>query len=223
MSNKEFTSVCKQRKIAFIGAGNMASAIINGWLDSGTVSSEDIIVFDVDKSKYDNFRKKGVNIADGVGDAVEFAEYVFLALKPAFIKTALENIMQVTDSFKSKDKVFISIAAAVPTTFICHVLAYQVPVIRVMPNTPMLIGHGAVAICKNSFVGKKQFEFICRILSNLSTLQVIEESEMNAIISVNGSSPAYVYLFVKSMLDSAVSQGISADVALPLILQSVVG
>ena len=98
-----------------------------------------------------------------------------------------------------------------------------VPVIRTMPNTPLLLGQGAVAISKNSFVDDKIFQYICRLFSNIAEIAVISEEMMNSIISVNGSSPAYVYLFYKSMLENAIAQGIPADKAEPLILQSISG
>jgi pyrroline-5-carboxylate reductase len=92
-----------------------------------------------------------------------------------------------------------------------------------MPSTPILVGEGVLAVCRNDLVNAKEFQFFCRMMSSVAYVTVISEEEMNPIISVHGSSPAYVYLFVKSMLDAAEKQGIDASVALPLILKTIKG
>lgn len=209
------------RKTAFIGVGNIAGAVIGGLLGSAFLSHEDIILFDTDSSKYQKYADSSVHIASSITEAVSMADYVFLALKPAHIKGALTAIE--LDKINLEGKVFISVAASVSTDYICSCLKREVPVVRVMPNTPMLIGEGAVAICKNSFVNKKQFEFVCLMFSKLAVISAMDEDKMNTVIAVNGSSPAYVYLFVKAMLDGAKEQGIPEEAAYPLILQTVIG
>ena len=209
------------RKTAFIGVGNIAGAVIGGLTGSKFLSYEDIILYDTDTSKYSKYANFPVHTASSITEAVSMADYVFLALKPAHIKGALLSID--LSSVSLSGKVFISVAASVSTDYICSCLKEKVPVVRVMPNTPMLIGEGAVAICKNSFVTKKQFEFVCLMFSKLAVVSAMEEEKMNTVIAVNGSSPAYVYLFVKAMLDGAKEQGIPEEAAYPLILQTVIG
>ena len=211
----------KRFKFAFIGAGNIANAIINGFLDKAHVPAEDLYVYDIDKSKYNSYIMRGVNCTDTMKEAVSSAEYVLFALKPAHIKSAVKQISaEVTDFDK---KVYISVAAAVSTDYICKAFKSEIAVIRTMPNTPLLVGEGAVAICKNDAVKPKDFELICRLFSSISTLSVLSEEFLNPIISVNGSSPAYVYLFYQAMLDGAIAQGIDEEKAKPLILKSISG
>ena len=211
----------EKRKIAFIGVGNIANAVIGGLIGSDFVKYGDIVLFDTDKTKYEKFRNTDAEIAEDITSAVSASDYVLLALKPGYIKSALQSV----DKSKAdvEKKVFISVAASVSTSYICSCLGANVAVVRAMPNTPMLIGEGAVAICKNEYVNKKQFEFVCMMFSKLAVVSAMEEDKLNPVIAVNGTSPAYVYLFVKAMLDGAEEQGIPREAAYPLILQTVIG
>lgn len=208
-------------RFAFIGVGNMGSAIIEGFLKAGIVKKNDIILFDIDKNKLDTYRKLGISVATDLKSAVYGSEFTIIALKPSVVALSMRELS--TDKNSFINTTFVSIAAAVPTGFICENLGAEVPVIRTMPSTPMLIGKGAVAISRNDLVDKKSFEYICRAFSEVAEVSVMDESKMNRIISVNGSSPAYVYLFVKAMLEYALEQGITKEQALPLILRTVEG
>lgn len=211
----------KRFKFAFIGAGNIANAIINGFIDKARVPAEDLYVYDIDKSKYNSYIMHGVNCTDTMKEAVSSADYVLFALKPAHIKSAVEQISAEVSDFEKK--VYISVAAAVSTEYISKAFNKNVAVIRTMPNTPLLVGEGAVAICKNDAVSARDFELVCRLFSSISTLSVMTEEFLNPVISVNGSSPAYVYLFYQAMLEGALAQGIDEDKARPLILKSIKG
>ena len=208
-------------KFAFLGAGNIANAIISGLVSKKLVPSPNIYVYDLDKSKYHNNIMQQVNCCETMHEAVEAADIVLFALKPSVISSAIEEIKTTCKSYV--DKTYISVAAAVSSDFIANCFNASVAVIRTMPNTPLLLGQGAVAVSKNRFVNDKVFQYICRLFSNIAEIAVIQESLMNKIISVNGSSPAYVYLFYKAMLDAAIEQGIPVDKAAPLILQSIKG
>jgi pyrroline-5-carboxylate reductase len=208
-------------RFAFIGVGNMGGALLNGFLKSGLVKPEEIIVFDIDNSKYNNYIMQGIKIAPDTASAVRGAEYTVIALKPSIVGSSMNELS--ADKSVFEDTTFVSIAASVPIDFICEKLGMTVPVIRTMPSTPMLIGQGAVALCRNEAVKKEKFEFICRLFSEIAEVSVMEESGMNSIISVNGSSPAYVYLFVKAMLEGAMEQGITKEQAMPLILKTIEG
>ncbi len=196
-------------------------ALINGFLSTGVVKPEDIVIFDIDSSKYDSYIMSGLHIAHSSKEAVAAAEYTVIASKPQNVAFSMSELSEYEDAFENTT--FISIAAAVPMEFICFKLGTDVPVIRAMPSTPMLIGMGAVAICKNILVIEDKFDFICSLFSQIAELTVVDEKSMNPIISVNGSSPAYVYLFIKSMLEGALELGIPSESALPLILKTIEG
>lgn len=208
-------------KFAFLGAGNIANAIISGLVTKQLLPADYIYVYDLDKEKYKSNIMRNVNCCDTIDEAVDSADIVLFALKPSVIGGVVKSLAVNCKSFK--EKTYISVAAGVSTDFICSCFGTSVPVIRTMPNTPLLLGEGAVAISHNDMVDDKVFRYVCRLFSNIAEIAVIDESLMNSIISVNGSSPAYVYLFYKAMIDAAVELGVPEDKARPLILQSIKG
>lgn len=216
MNNAAFS---KKYRYGFIGVGNMASAIISGLINTETVESDNIMMFDISDKNIAFFSSRGcVNASDPLS-LCKACRYVFLAVKPYHMKGVLEQIKDADMS----GTVFVTIAASVPSSFICSVLGRDVPVIRIMPNTPMLVGKGACAVSHNSLVSDDVFNDFLGDLGKISVVSVMDETLLNPVIAVNGSSPAYVYLFVKAMLDGAEKQGIDAESALPLILCTVEG
>jgi pyrroline-5-carboxylate reductase len=133
----------------------------------------------------------------------------------------LDGLSRHTESFA--DATVISIAAGITAGFICRKLKKDFPVIRAMPGTPVLIGEGAIAVCRNHLVNDGKFGYIKSLFARSAAVADTTEDKMNAVVAVNGSSPAYVYLFVKAMLDGAEALGIDAETALPLVLRTVKG
>lgn len=207
-------------RLAFIGSGNMGSAIIRGFMDRGGVSPKDIFVYDKECTNYPSLQKCGVNTFDSLEAAIHLADFIFLCVKPQGIASVVSECCSFDNANNS---VFVSIAASVSTDMICRAANKTIPIIRTMPNTPMLIGEGAIAICKNDLVDNKKFANVCRLFSSIAVVSVMDEALLNPIISVSGSSPAYVYYFIKSILDVAIEQGISKEQALPLITQTLIG
>ena len=206
-------------RLTSIGAGNMATAILRSIISSGRIKAADITVYDINTDKYPAFAELGVNCADTMDEAVNASEVILLAVKPQDYETVLNGIKTMT---AGKKKVFISIAAAISTAYICQTLAADLPVVRVMPNTPLLIG-GATAISRNSAVDDKLYTKICGLFAASGSVVSLPEEQMNAVISINSSSPAYVYLFAKAMIDNAVAQGIDHAVAKDLVFQTLKG
>jgi pyrroline-5-carboxylate reductase len=140
-------------------------------------------------------------------------------MKPQNFDEELPNI----GKYLRKDCVIVTIAAGITTAYICEKLGFLAKVVRVMPNTPLMLAAGASAITANESVSENEIAFTCSVFSALGTVERIDESQMNAIVSVNGSSPAYVYLFIKAMADASVRLGISYQTALSLINATVKG
>ncbi|MEG1742667.1 MAG: pyrroline-5-carboxylate reductase dimerization domain-containing protein, partial [Clostridia bacterium] len=163
----------------------------------------------------------GKDVPKDYKKAFSTSEYIIIAVKPYQVKEVLDEL--VNSGADWSRSVFISICASVPTKYITNILHKDHPVIRIMPSTPIAVGKGTAAISKNSFTDKKNFEYICRVFSSICEVAVIDEEVQNSIISVNGSSPAYVYKLIKSMLDGAEEQGISPQSALPIILRTIEG
>ncbi len=213
--------MAQYKKLLFIGGGNIAGAVACGLVSSGTVPAEYVSVYDIDSSKLARFSSLGINVYSELSSAPTDADFVFLAVKPAIVKTVLKELSAI-EGMLDKATV-VSFAAAVTIQHITESCGREIPVIRTMPSTPILVGEGVLAVCHNELVAPKNFEFFCRMMSSVAYVTPINEQLMNPIISVHGSSPAYVYLFVKAMLDAASEQGISPESALPLILKTIKG
>ena len=198
-----------RKKFAFIGVGNMANAIILGITSAieSRVDWKDLILYDLSAEKTATFAKNGATVANSLTDAVNMADCVLLCVKPQQfpdvlpLLSACENV---------KDKLFITIAAGVKMSNVSDA-TNGAPVIRVMPNTPMLVGKGVCALCRNDKVTDEDYDLAHKIFSASASVIDISEDEMNRIICVTGSSPAYVFLLIKAMYDGAVAQGLLSD------------
>ena len=206
------------KRIGFIGAGNMATAIIKG-LIAQKGSGSFINVFDVSSEKLDEISKLGVNAFSSSQDVVNNSDIIVLAVKP-------QNYAEVLDALKdvvSIDKTFVSIAAGISINYVQSALDCKCPVVRVMPNTPLLLKKGASALCPSDNISEDDKKIVYDMFAGSGVCEYITEDHMNEIIAVNGSSPAYIYMFAKAMADYAVSVGIDYDKALNLICATLEG
>lgn len=194
------------RKIGFIGVGNMATATLMGITsgNNGTTPWSDIVLYNRHKEKILKYASMGAYIADSLVEAVDMSDVVFLCVKP---QNFPEILPLLTDCKNVSSKIFVSVAAGISMKTVSDA-AMGAPVVRAMPNTPMLIGKGVIAICRNESVSDDDFAFVRGIFEKSGTVIVIDENEMNRIISVTGSSPAYVFLLIKAMYDGAAEQGL---------------
>ena len=205
-------------KIGFIGAGNMATAIIGGLLRAGT-PAQDICVFDMDAEKLTFFAQKGLSVKENSCALTTVCDIIVLAVKPQNYSEVIREIACVTDNCKT----FVSIAAGITIDFVRSGLGVDCPVVRVMPNTPLLVGKGATAICFSDNVSEDARQIVTAMFSSGGVVEEFTEDKMDAVISVNGSSPAYFYLFAKAMADYAQSVGIDRDCAMNLICAAMEG
>ena len=195
-----------RNKFAFIGVGNMANAIIGGIISAkdAFISPSDIILFDRSAEKMAAFAEKGAVVASSLQDAVNMADCVLLCVKPQQFPDVLPLLSECENV---KDKLFITIAAGIKTDDVSRA-ANGAAVVRVMPNTPMLVGKGVCALCRNDKVTDEDYSTAHKLFSASASVIDISENEMNHIICVTGSSPAYVFLMIKAMYDGAVAQGL---------------
>ncbi len=201
------------KKFGFIGVGNMATAIIGGMLKNSFVDPCNIFIHDNNPEKCDYFAQKGVNVCDDNDTLVKDSDIIVVAVKP-------QNYAEVLSDFKDidcSDKIFVSIAAGISIDFVRTKLEQNVKVVRVMPNTPLLLSKGATALCPSNDMTEDEFVPVRDMFALSGVVEIIEEEHMNEIIAVNGSSPAFFYLFAKAMADYAVSCGIDRKKALNLI------
>ena len=206
--------------LAFIGAGNMSSAMIGGLCR--TENSPFVIgLSSRTKEKCEPFRAMGVTVFDSNTDALAWADMIVLGIKPqqyAEVLTELHNA-----ELPDHRCVFVSIAAGISTDAVCHMLGENVPVVRAMPNTPMLLGLGSTAVSRNARVTDEEYESAEKIFSASGMVIDLPEDKMNAVIAATGSSPAYLYLIIKAIYDEARAQGVDAPTLLDGICQMAAG
>ncbi|MEE0761932.1 MAG: pyrroline-5-carboxylate reductase [Acutalibacteraceae bacterium] len=204
----------------FIGAGNMATAIIKGLVGNSVVEPDKICVCDVDMDKAQNLSTEiGIEVVSEAEKLAEMCHIIVLAVKPQNYAEVLEQIK----GTMTEEKVIVSIAAGISINYVREQLGMKCPVVRVMPNTPLLLGKGATAICPSENVSTRDFGIVKSMFSLNGTAEVVEEKHMNSIISVNGSSPAYIYMFAKAVVEYAKSQGIDENTALKLFCATLEG
>lgn len=208
-----------RKKIGFIGAGNMATAIIRGIIRNDASSAAYLHVFDTDPDKLAAMQEIGVGAAKSGAELTALSDIIVLAVKPQ----SYDEVLKALRSAANDTKIFVTIAAGISIDYVRRGLGVNCPMVRVMPNTPLLLGKGATAMCRSENITEEDFEEVRKMFALSGIVEELSESKMNAIIAVNGSSPAYIYLFAKAMVDYAVSVGIDADTALGLVCKTFEG
>ncbi|MBE6880312.1 MAG: pyrroline-5-carboxylate reductase [Ruminococcaceae bacterium] len=203
--------------LGFLGAGNMGGAIIKGLSAKKTDIS--IYAYEKDEEKLSALSQYGVTACQDEKELVKSSDYILLAVKPQILPSVLETIKDEITS----DKVIISICAGVSETFIRNRTIADAKVVLVMPNTPMMLGLGASAISRAENVSDSEFEVAKSVIASCGIAVEVPIDKMKEIIAINGSSPAFIYLFAKGFVDYAKSVGISDEAALSLFAQSLVG
>ena len=210
----------KNKKIAIIGGGKMGSIIAQGLIAQKISSKKDIIVTDIDAAKLEFLRKSmKLNVSHDNDKSVKNADIVILAVKPQNVAATLKEISPSID----KTKILVSIAAGITTKFIESHLAAGVRVLRVMPNTPALVGEGAAAVAKGSFAKKIDVKLAHMIFNAVGISVEVEESLIDAVTGLSGSGPAYCFLIIEALIDAGEKMGLPRDLAAKLAMQTMLG
>jgi pyrroline-5-carboxylate reductase len=208
------------KTIAFIGAGNMAEALIRGLLKAGTFTPQQIVATDVRTERLDFLRRNfGVGVTKDNAAAVAEASIVVLAVKPQQMGAVLAGVR----GKMSADKLAISIAAGVPTVRIESELGGKARVVRVMPNMPALVGAGVAALAKGAHATEEDLETTEAILGAVGVTVRIEEKLLDAVTALSGSGPAYVFYLAEAMIKAGMAAGLSEDIAGKLTIQTIYG
>lgn len=206
-------------KIAFIGAGNMAQAMIGGIVKNGMMKPEEIIATAATQKTIDKVAKEyGVTVTLDNCKAAK-ADIVVLAVKPVYYETIIQEIKNTV----TPEQIIITIAAGRSLEWVSAQFGKQRKIIRTMPNTPALVGEGVTAVCPNENISDEELEYVCRILSCFGRAEIISERLMDAVIAVSGSSPAYIFILIEAMADAAVAEGMPREQAYQFAAQSVLG
>ncbi len=207
------------KKLSFIGAGNMATAIIKGVATGKLADQYQIFACDLDKEKIAALAQYGVTDGGELSELAAAADLLVIAVKPQNIG----DILPVLRKAMNREAVVITIAAGISAKYLKTELGFDAKVVPVMPNTPLLIGCGATAMAQVAPVSSAEFQQVLEIFSSAGRVAVVSEEQMVDIIPVNGSSPAYIYRFAKAFVDYAGGKGIDETAALELFCQSLIG
>jgi pyrroline-5-carboxylate reductase len=203
----------------FIGAGNMGYPLLKA--ASTTFGSTEVVYTDVSRERCEYVQKDtNVPYVESNIEVVNHCKFLVLAVKPQFFPSVLSEIKQEI----TKEHIIISIAAGITIETIKEALGEEVRVVRAMPNTPAMVlkGMTGISYSKDAF-SEEEIKIVDQFFRSFGKYEVFDESLMNAVVCANGSSPAYVYMFIEALADSVVSYGIPRDKAYTLAAQTVMG
>jgi len=208
-----------KEKIGFIGAGKMGSALIRSILEKRLVSSENLWVCDKISEKLSSFSQRGVNTSVKIKPMIKRVDVIFIAVEPQHISKVLEILKNEIRS----SQLIVSIAAGITTSYIREKLTTEVPIVRVMPNSPALIGEGISAISPSRGTNIENIEIVKEILEAAGEIIEVPEGLQDAVTGLSGSGPAYVYTFLEGLTEGGIKAGLSKEVASRLAIQTTLG
>lgn len=210
----------RKMKLGFIGCGNMASAMIGGIINNQICKAEDIFASDASKEALNKVKEKSnIQISTDNITVVKEVDILFLSVKPQYYEEVINEIKDVI----TQKQVIVTIAPGKTLAWLNEKFEKPVKIVRCMPNTPALVGEGITGACYNELVTKEELEVVCKILEGFGKVEVISENLMDVVVSVSGSSPAYVFMFIEAMADAAVADGMPRDKAYKFAAQAVYG
>ncbi|WP_343348572.1 pyrroline-5-carboxylate reductase [Terrisporobacter petrolearius] len=208
------------KKLGFIGAGNMAKAMMGGIIRNEIIPCEEIIASDAYAPSLAAARESlNIETTESNLKVIEEAEVVVLAVKPQYYAAVIN---EVKDHIR-ENQIIVTIAPGQTLERLNSLFGRDVKIVRTMPNTPALVCEGITGVCHNALVTKEELDYVCNILSGFGEVEVVGENLMDVVVSVSGSSPAYVYMFIEALADGAVLDGMPRDKAYKFAAQAVMG
>ena len=207
-------------KLGFIGCGNMANAMIAGIIGNGICKAEEIIGTAKSEASRVRVNKEfGIYMTEDNKEAAEKADVIVLSVKPQFYE---EVICEIKDVMKD-NQIVVTIAPGKTLAWLEEKFGKPVKLVRTMPNTPAMVQEGMTGVCKNTYVTESEMEHVCDILRGFGEVEIIPERLIDAVVTVSGSSPAYVFMFIEAMADAAVSGGMPRKQAYQFAAQALLG
>lgn len=208
------------QKIGFIGGGNMGGAMMSGIVKTGVCKPENVMVYDVYAPTLERLHNDlGVCTTSDMEELIATAQVIVLAVKPQVLPSVLEQYAAKITT----DKLVISIAAGITLGRLTGLLSENHKIVRVMPNTPAMVGEGMAGICVNPNVTSEEKEEVLEMFSCFGKAELVPEKLIDAVVGVSGSSPAYVYMFIEALADGAVAEGMPRAQAYTFAAQAVLG
>ena len=209
------------RQIGLIGAGNMGSAILRGVVADGFVKPGQITVYDANVKRMEELGNElpGIALAKSGLEVAQRCDMLILAVKPHYINDVIDEIHPALNG-----RAVISIAAGWTVAMLADALAGTgATYLRVMPNTPAMVGEGMTALCDDSNFSKEDFAFAKGIFDAVGRTVILPERLFDGVIALSGSSPAYVFMMIEAMADAGVKEGIPRACAYEMAAQAVLG
>jgi len=209
----------KGKRIGIIGLGNMGHAILSNLISSGAVRKGAVIGLDLDARKCGGAKKRlGIAIARSIRELVSCSDIVLIAVKPQNMGAVLDEI-----SICGKGRLYISIAAGIKTDRLEKGLGGRARVIRVMPNTPALVGEGISALCKGRYASKSDLKTADEIFSSVGEVIELNERYFDVVTALSGSGPAYFFYLKEALIEAGVRLGMDKKTAKDLVLKTALG
>jgi pyrroline-5-carboxylate reductase len=209
----------KGKKIGCIGVGNMGRALVEGLLQAKVIHAEHLWLAEKKQALIDPLRDEWeIHIASN-REVAQSVDILILAVKPQDMRALLTEIREVMH----KDQLLISIAAGITTQVIEQTLALPIPVIRVMPNLPVMVGAGASAFCLGQFASWPHGVVCSLICAAVGIAVEVSEDQMDAVTALSGTGPAYVFLLAEALTEAAAQEGLPPEVANYLATQTILG
>lgn len=207
-------------KIGFIGLGNMAKAMIGGMLEKGIARREEILGSAKTQATLDFAREKyGITVLGSNVEVAAQAEILILAVKPQMMEGVISEIRKSV----REDALILSIAAGKTIAWIEEAFGGKLKVVRCMPNTPAMVGAGCSGVCRNERVSEEEMARCMSLIGSFGVAEEIPEKLIDAVGAVSGSSPAFVFMFMEALADSAVKAGMTRSQAYRFSAQAVLG
>lgn len=209
------------RKIAFLGAGSIAEALISGMIKKNIFKGEDIIIKNKsNKQRLETLKKKyGIITVETAEELLNDISLLLITVKPKDINQALESIRP----YLSDHVTIVSVAAGVSISTIQQMLNKANPIIRTMPNTSSKVHESITAMSYNSNVSDEQVMFVRRLFDTVGKTYIVDEKHLDAITALSGSGPAYIYYFTEAMLQAAMKIGLDEKLSKTFIVQTLKG
>lgn len=209
------------KKIAFLGAGSMAEAMISGLVNGNLVPKKDIIVSNRTNQERLLFLNEeyGVEITDSKEQLISDADVIILATKPKDAEAAICSVKHLI----RKNQLVISVLAGIPISTLHRLFEKEISVVRAMPNTSAAIRMSATALSASRKVTMLQLKFAKHLFETIGMVTVVKEQDLDAVTGLSGSGPAYIYYFIESMEKAAAELGLDQHIAKDLILQTLAG
>lgn len=207
-------------KIGFIGLGNIGASVIGGILRGKLADKNDIVGYDISTTTTNSVKSQyGIRIAADGHEAARFADILFVAVKPQHVAGVLSGI----SSDVRENTIVVNIAVSKSIAELNEAFGRPVKIVRLMPNTPVLVGEGCMGVCRNEYVTDEEMARCMELFNGFGLAVEIAEKFIDDVAGVCASSPAYVFMFLEALADSAVAAGIPRRESYTLVAQTVLG